>query len=193
MDLHAIDLLVEGDATVGWVARSPAVGIWSAIPEDGSAADTNRVGVLTQGNRRFVLHLPAGVRGIVRDSPRASQRSVAVEWGQTLFRLDPLGDDSVEVQTATEAAERATAAGIFPAPTDGVFYTRPTPTSEPFVRPGDALRRGQAIGLIEVMKTFNQILFEGEGLPDSGVVEEVLVGDGVEVRAGQGLLRVRHS
>ena len=44
--------------------------------------------------------------------------------------------------------------------------------------------------MIEVMKTFNQILFEGDGLPEEGVVEAVLVGDGEEVRAGDALLRL---
>ena len=80
---------------------------------------------------------------------------------------------------------------MFPAPTDGMFYSRPSPEAPPFVRPGDTLERGQPIGLIEVMKTFNQILFEADGLPDPAVVEEVLVGDGEEVCAGDPLLRLR--
>jgi biotin carboxyl carrier protein len=47
------------------------------------------------------------------------------------------------------------------APTNGVFYGRPAPDAEPFVRVGERIAIGQPIGLIEVMKTFNQILFEG--------------------------------
>ena len=189
MDLHtAIQLLVDGDAASGWVVRSPAVGMWESIPEDGSSVEGDRAGVLTQGHRRIALHLPAGVRGIVRGSPRAERRRVAVEWGQTLFRLDPLGEAATEVEAGV--GESASTAGIFPAPTDGVFYSRSSPSAAPFVKPGDTVRRGQAVGLIEVMKTFNQILFEGDGLPDEGVVEAVLVGDGEEVRAGEALLRL---
>jgi acetyl/propionyl-CoA carboxylase alpha subunit len=191
MDPHALELLVDGDAADGWVVRSSSVGVWSVIPEDGAIMEGTGVGVLTQGNRRIVLRLPVGVRGTVRDSPRASRRSVAVEWGQVLFRLEPLGESATVEHEDTVTS--ANAAGIFPAPTDGVYYTRPTPTAEPFVKPGDTLRNGQPVGLIEVMKTFNQILFESDGLPEPAVVEELLVGDGEEVRAGDGLLRIKNG
>lgn len=187
MDPHALELLVDGDAADGWVVRSSSVGVWSVIPEDGAIMEGTGVGVLTQGNRRIVLRLPVGVRGTVRDSPRASRRSVAVEWGQVLFRLEPLGESATVEHEDTVTS--ANAAGIFPAPTDGVYYTRPTPTAEPFVKPGDTLRNGQPVGLIEVMKTFNHVLFEGEGLPETAVVVEYLVADGEAVAAGAAVLR----
>ena len=77
------------------------------------------------------------------------------------------------------------------APTDGVFYTAAGPGSPPFAPKGTRLSSGQTIGLIEVMKTFNPILYGGGALPESSEVVEVLVGDGEEVRAGQPLLVVR--
>ena len=56
---------------------------------------------------------------------------------------------------------------------------------------GAKLAAGQTVGLIEVMKTFNPILYGGGTLPDPAEVVEVLAGDGEEVRAGQTLVVVR--
>ena len=53
------------------------------------------------------------------------------------------------------------------------------------------VRRGDAVGLVEVMKTFNQILYQGPGFPDQAEVVEVRLQDAEEVRAGQVLVVVR--
>ena len=67
----------------------------------------------------------------------------------------------------------------------------PTPGARPFVEPGTALRAGQVVGLVEVMKTFNQILYGGAGFPERAEVVEVRCGDAQEVRAGQILMVIR--
>jgi acetyl-CoA carboxylase biotin carboxyl carrier protein len=76
-------------------------------------------------------------------------------------------------------------------PTDGFFYRRPSPDAEPFVEIGARIRPGQPLGLVEVMKTFNQILYGGPGLPDEAEILEFRAGDGAEVHAGQVLIVVR--
>jgi biotin carboxyl carrier protein len=53
------------------------------------------------------------------------------------------------------------------------------------------VKTGQAVGLIEVMKTFNPIAYGGLGLPDEAEIVEVLAADGQEVRAGQALFVVK--
>ena len=78
----------------------------------------------------------------------------------------------------------------FRAPTDGVFYSRAAPDVPPFVSVGQRIQRGQPVGLIEVMKTFNQILYDGDSLPEQGTVKEIRVSDGEEVSAGQALIVV---
>ena len=47
------------------------------------------------------------------------------------------------------------------------------------------------MGLVEVMKTFNQIQYGWPGLPDEAEVIEIRVEEGAEIRAGQILVVVR--
>ena len=51
--------------------------------------------------------------------------------------------------------------------------------------------RGQVVGLVEVMKTFNQIQYGGAGLPEEAEVLEIRADEGAEIRAGQVLVVVR--
>jgi len=173
------------------VCHRNLVGLHQAVADTGPVhLDSQEVGLLAQGNGRLKLRLPDGVRGTVDGSPDGTRRSLPVEWGQTMFRLAPAAAAGEETAESSAGGSR-TGAKVFKAPTDGVYYTRPGPGSEPFVRAGDTLERGQPVGLIEVMKTFNQVLFEDASLPDPAVIEEVLVEDGAEVRAGDPLFRVR--
>ena len=193
MTRKAILVLAEREQDA-WVLRAPAVGIWSRIPREGVGLRGRNVGLLTQGTQRLRLLLPDDVGGSVHESPADRCHFVAVEWGQTLLRLADSGAAGTTPSVET-GGSRAAAGGAIElrAPTDGVFYHRPTPGAAPFVAPGDTIRFEQAIGLIEVMKTFTQVLYEGHGLPDPAVIEEILVGDGVEVRSGEPLLRVKKA
>lgn len=65
-------------------------------------------------------------------------------------------------------------------PIPGVFYRRPDPDSPPFAEDGASVTGEQAVGLVEVMKSFHQIPAGA-----AGTVVEFLVGDEDEVDAGQ--------
>lgn len=65
-------------------------------------------------------------------------------------------------------------------PIPGVFYRRPDPDSPPFVEDGGTVAADQAVGLVEVMKSFHQVAAGAEG-----TLVEFLVGDEDEVDAGQ--------
>jgi len=185
-----LDVLLEGDAASGWVARAPAVGIWSGIPVAGVTLDAGRAGVLTQAGRRFLLRLPVDTGGVLTAVGAEGHRAIDVEWGQELFRIAPLGDaPTTDAASDSRGPAPDVLVNVLVAPTDGVFYARPTPDAAAFVSPGDTLTLGQAVGLIEVMKTFNHVLFAGAGLPATAVVEALLVADGEEVTAGAPILR----
>ncbi|MBO0356047.1 biotin carboxyl carrier domain-containing protein [Muricauda ruestringensis] len=65
------------------------------------------------------------------------------------------------------------------APMPGVFYTKSSPDSEVYKKPGDPVRKDDIICLIEVMKTYNQIVSEHVGTFVSYEVENeelVMVG-----------------
>ncbi len=45
----------------------------------------------------------------------------------------------------------------------GVFYRKPSPEEPNFKNEGDPVKKGDVIGLIEVMKTFHQVQSDFEG------------------------------
>ncbi|MDA3626576.1 acetyl-CoA carboxylase [Saccharopolyspora oryzae] len=67
----------------------------------------------------------------------------------------------------------------------GVFYSRPSPDADPYIEPGNAVEVGQTLGLIEVMKTYNEIKAES-----AGVITKILLEDGDEVDVGQTLFEL---
>jgi acetyl-CoA carboxylase biotin carboxyl carrier protein len=67
----------------------------------------------------------------------------------------------------------------------GTFYRRPDPESDPYVEEGDEVSAGDTIGLIEVMKNFNEIKAE-----DDGKISTFLVEDEEAVDAGQDLVEL---
>lgn len=71
------------------------------------------------------------------------------------------------------------------APIPGTFYRAPTPGEPPFKAEGDAVRPGDVVGLIEVMKTFTQVVAE-----DAGRIMRFLVANEDPVMAGQPLYEI---
>jgi len=71
-------------------------------------------------------------------------------------------------------------------PITGVFYRSSTPGDPPFVDVGDEITVGQVIGLVEAMKIFNEVVSD-----KGGVIQEILVEDSTDVRAGMSILKLR--
>jgi acetyl-CoA carboxylase biotin carboxyl carrier protein len=80
------------------------------------------------------------------------------------------------------AATPEVPAGTVPitAPLVGTFYRRATPDADPFVEPGDTVRPGDVVCVIEAMKVMNEIKAE-----TAGRVRGVLADDGAPVEYGQ--------
>lgn len=177
---------------------SPTVGWWRDHLHPGALAGAgSRIGTLEHLNRRYTLVLPDGAAGRVQ-GPLPRERAVAVEYGGLLFDMAPILVEDREGLLQEARAVEGAAVGVLAAgmhavlaPTDGVFYRSPSPGAPPFVEVGKRVKTGQAVGLVEVMKTFNHILFGGPGFPGEAEVLEVRVGDVEEVRAGQVLVVVR--
>lgn len=65
-------------------------------------------------------------------------------------------------------------------PLVGTFYAASAPGAEPFVKVGDAVKKGQVLGIVEAMKLMNEIESEYDG-----IVKSILVEDGNLVEYGQ--------
>ena len=70
-------------------------------------------------------------------------------------------------------------------PLPGTFYRRPSPDSPVFKEVGSAVREGDVVALIEVMKQFSEVCADV-----SGTVVAFLVEDAEPVEPGQVLLRI---
>lgn len=66
------------------------------------------------------------------------------------------------------------------APMIGTFYRRPEPGKDPFVEVGSAVKPGDPVCLIEVMKLFTTI-----EATEAGTVREIVVEDGTTVEFDQ--------
>ena len=70
-------------------------------------------------------------------------------------------------------------------PMVGIVYMTPKPSSPPFIKTGQKVKRGDTICLIEAMKTFNEIKSDKDG-----VIKSILVKNGEAVEFGQPLFEI---
>ncbi|MCT8971321.1 acetyl-CoA carboxylase [Microbaculum marinisediminis] len=71
-------------------------------------------------------------------------------------------------------------------PLPGTFYRKPAPDQAPYKEDGDAVAKGEVIGLVEVMKTFYEVKADADGQ-----IESFLVENEDAVQAGQPLARLK--
>ena len=67
----------------------------------------------------------------------------------------------------------------------GTFYRTPSPDADPYVKPGDSVKTGDVICIIEAMKLMNEIESEV-----SGKVVKILVENGTAVEYDQPLMLI---
>ena len=165
---------------------SPRVGrVTLSVRRGEFVVPGQRIGTLAVVEQRFDLLAPPGRAGrvVAVASPAAG---FPVAFGQTLVTLDAsAGVDAAEPGEhelqLREGQRRITAA------MDGMFYLRATPDAPPFVSVGDRLEPGTTFGLVEVMKFFYPVAFEGDAPVE---VVEIVARDGGPVEAGDTLLVV---
>lgn len=170
--------------------RSPGVGFFRGLPPIGAVVTPAEIlGELETLDRLVRVRVPGGAVGriVSRASPELAR--VPVGWDELLVTLDP--EALAAAAVAEDEAKTAEASGlVVKAPSSGRFYVRPGPGEEPFVQVGTELSVGQTVCLLEVMKTFNRVLYGGDGLPARARVVEVVPDDDSDVDAGDVILRL---
>jgi len=126
------------------------------------------------------------------ESVRISRGSMATT-SSTVIQV-PQSEVQTQVQNATSSQPVSAEAEHLSAPLDGyvvkspmvgVFYTSPSPDAPVFVEPGQSVKRGDVLCIIEAMKIMNQIEADV-----SGVVRKVLAENGEPVEFGQPLFLI---
>ena len=166
----------------------PALGTWTcALPKGRAVVAGDIVGILRTAGRRTELVVPEGVAGLIV-SERPERVHEPVDYGRTLYELEPLSGAGVETTLAGASAQDDVAGLVVRSPQTGRFWRRAAPTDPPLASEGDEVEAGQALGLIEVMKTFTHIQYEAKGnLPARAKIVRFLIEDGGEVTEGDPL------
>ena len=71
-------------------------------------------------------------------------------------------------------------------PLFGIFYSRPDPQSEPFVKVGDSVKKGDILCIVEAMKMMNEICAECDG-----TIHEICAEEGKIVEHNSILFRIK--
>lgn len=106
-------------------------------------------------------------------TPAASAAEVVPVTAKATVYAEPQGEVSVDYISVTS-------------PMVGMFYAAPAENAEPFVKEGDAVKRGDTLCIIEAMKLMNELTAETDG-----VVQKVCVQNGQVVDYGCELFRIR--
>ena len=90
-----------------------------------------------------------------------------------------------ETNTSSEIAksEKKDISNAITSPMVGTIYLKPDPDSEPFIKEGDKVKKGDTLLIIEAMKTMNNIPADKDG-----VIKQVLVENEQPIQFGDPLV-----
>ncbi len=122
------------------------------------------------------INFPDGTRISMKKDPKQENVVVSQEVKK---------DVSTETKVV-ELQDRQDVANVVKSPMVGTFYTKSSPTSEPYVEIGKTVKKGDILCIIEAMKLMNEIESEF-----SGEIVEILVKNGDTVEYGTPLFRIK--
>ncbi len=114
---------------------------------------------------------------------RGSTAAVAMNPAPVQMAAAPVA--AAPAPSAADQAPAPAAGHTVDSPMVGTFYRSPSPGASAFIEVGQSVKAGDIICIIEAMKMMNQIECD-----KTGVVEEILVGDGEPVEFDQPLVRI---
>jgi acetyl-CoA carboxylase biotin carboxyl carrier protein len=131
------------------------------------------------------IRLRKGASGVMRGVlPHVTEAVAPPAHGSS--RTDPA--ETHHAAATAPAPPPAEELHIVKSPIVGTFYGAPSPEAPPFVNPGETVREGQVLCIVEAMKLMNEIEADA-----SGEVVAVLAENGQPVEYGQPLFSIRSS
>ena len=167
---------------------APSVGIFlPAVTEGALVAEGQSIGEIDTLGVRCSLIVPVGVSGRVTQRIGGERTRVPVQYGDALITVATVSATGLTTSPSAQVKDPASSLS-FAAPMSGRFYSRPSPNDPAFVSAGDTVSHGQTVGLLEVMKTFIRLVYQGDGLPSTATVARIVPGDGDDVLRGDPIL-----
>ncbi len=96
-----------------------------------------------------------------------TEESTEINKGEEVTNIET----SLEPQAEIKKEEPVLKGELVTSPLVGTFYVSASPESEPFVKIGDVVKKGQVLGIIEAMKLMNEIEAEKDGVIEAIFVE----------------------
>ena len=120
-------------------------------------------------------------------SIKLSNKTNSIEITNTSIYENSNQQEKKDLPKYSESAAQEKSSNIITidSPMVGIIYLTPKPSSPPFVKKGQKVKKGDSICLIEAMKTFNEIKSDKDGL-----IKDILVQNGEAVEFGQPLFEI---
>lgn len=108
-------------------------------------------------------------------------------YGQPIMTIDPHVHSQKTNQKPSDLIKPES--GIYiTSPMDGLFYLSSAPENPPFINIGDHIIPGQTIGLIEVMKSFYPVKYQGD---KPAIVTDIVITTATPVVTGTKLFLIK--
>ena len=121
------------------------------------------------------------------NSIKISNKSTSIEITNTLIyeNSNQQVKTDLPINSASSVQEKSPNIITIDSPMVGIIYLTPKPSSPPFVKKGQKVKKGDTICLIEAMKTFNEIKSDKDG-----IIKDILVKNGEAIEFGQPLFEI---
>ena len=107
-----------------------------------------------------------------------SNNSIVSSTNQTTQNISPVNNEKLQNNSSSNLL-------TIDSPMVGIVYLTPKPSSPPFAKKGQRVKKGDTICLIEAMKTFNEIKSDRDC-----AIKTVIVKNGEAVEFGQPLFEI---
>ena len=120
-------------------------------------------------------------------SIKISNKTNSIEITNTSIYENSIKQNKTDLPKYSETSVQEKSSNIITidSPMVGIMYLTPKPSSPPFVKKGQKVKKGDTICLIEAMKTFNEIKSDKDGL-----VKNILINNGEAIEFGQPLFEI---
>lgn len=143
-----------------------------------SETDVNEVSI-EEGDFKIKVKKQGTVESVTYTQPAAPQAAPAAP-AQAAAPQQPSSPAGGSDEKDNNASQ--TKGDVVKSPIVGTFYESPSPDSDPFIKVGDKVNKGDTLCIVEAMKIMNEIEAEF-----GGTVQEILVDDASPVEFDQPL------